>query len=189
MNYQTRHGEYNVVQIQHAQSYGSVLILHHQIGVRGVLMQGRRQRGGSGARSPHLKSVPPISRLAPCLLHTSNTVFWKCGPSSGFWPLLLVIAPPLLRNPGDDPGLLPASPSAPTPHESQNYTISDKITPLWKRICELPEIQIGCYWGDSRSTASLGLITRFILIDCNRSSFVSPIFPFTFILAGTIVAL
>jgi len=31
------------------------------------------------------------------------------------------------------------------PYESLNYTISDKITPLWKRIGELPEIQISCY--------------------------------------------
>ena len=55
--------------------------------------QGRRQRGASGARTPHLKSVPPISRLAHRLLHTSNTVFLKCGPS--FWflaPLLLILA-------------------------------------------------------------------------------------------------
>jgi len=48
------------------------------------------------------------------------------------------------------------------------YTISDKVTPLWKCICEPPEIQIGGYWGDSRSTASLGLITRFMLIAYNR---------------------
>ena len=38
-------------------------------------MQGCRQRGGSGARSPNLNRCPPISRLAPLLLHTSNTVF------------------------------------------------------------------------------------------------------------------
>ena len=31
-----------------------------------------------------------------------------------------------------------------------------KITPLWKRISEPPEIQTGCYRGDSRSAASLG---------------------------------
>jgi len=58
----------------------------------------------SGAQPPHLKSVPPISRLTHRLLHTSNTVFKKCGPPfwflvppSGFWP-------PLLLNPGDGPG-------------------------------------------------------------------------------------
>ena len=64
--------------------------------------------------------------------------------------------------------LLADSHSAPTPYEGQNYTISDKVTPLWKCICEPPEIQIGGYRGDSRSTASLGLITRFMLIAYNR---------------------
>jgi len=29
-----------------------------------------------------------------------------------------------------------------------SYTILDKITPLWKRISEPPEIQIVCYRGD-----------------------------------------
>jgi len=36
----------------------------------------------------------PISRLAPQLLHTSSTVFLKCGPPSG-------LRPPLLLNPGE----------------------------------------------------------------------------------------
>ena len=51
----------------------------------------------SGARPPHLKSVPPR------LLHTSSTVFLKWGspfwfltPLFGFWPSLLL-------NPGDGP--------------------------------------------------------------------------------------
>ena len=35
-----------------------------------------------------------------------------------------------------------------TPYEVLNYTILDKTTPLWKRIDEPPEIQIGCYRGD-----------------------------------------
>jgi len=35
-----------------------------------------------------------------------------------------------------------------SPHEGLNYTISDKTTPLWKRIGELPEIQKGCYRGE-----------------------------------------
>jgi len=48
--------------------------------------QGRRQQGGQWGPIPHLKSVPPSSRLAHRLLHTSNTVFFKCGPSSGFRP-------------------------------------------------------------------------------------------------------
>ena len=45
-----------------------------------------------------------------------------------------------------------------TPYEGLNYTIFDKITPLWKRIGEPPEIQIGCYRGDPgqhRHTGSL----------------------------------
>jgi len=32
-----------------------------------------------------------------------------------------------------------------TPHEGLKYTILDKTTPLWKRIGEPLEIQIGCY--------------------------------------------
>jgi len=54
------------------------LIDKRQYGFRenhSIQLQGRHQRGSSGARTPHLKSVPPISRLAPRLLHTSNTVF------------------------------------------------------------------------------------------------------------------
>jgi len=47
-----------------------------------------------------------------------------------------------------------------TPYEGQNYTISNKITPLRKRKGEPPEIQIGCYRGNSRTAASLGLITN-----------------------------
>jgi len=35
-----------------------------------------------------------------------------------------------------------------TMYEGLNYTILDKISPLWKRIGESPEIQIGCYRGD-----------------------------------------
>ena len=44
------------------------------------------------------------------------------------------------------------------PFEGLNYTILDKITPLWKRIGEPPEIEIGCYRGDpgqQRHTDSL----------------------------------
>ena len=54
--------------------------------------------GGPVVPDPHLKSVPPISRLAPRLLHTSNIVFFKCGPLSGFWPLLLVFGPPAAKS-------------------------------------------------------------------------------------------
>ena len=35
-----------------------------------------------------------------------------------------------------------------TSYEGLTYTIFDKFTPLWKRIDEPPEIQIGCYRGD-----------------------------------------
>jgi len=35
-----------------------------------------------------------------------------------------------------------------TPYEGLNYAILDKITPLWKRIGEPPQIQKGCYRGD-----------------------------------------
>jgi len=35
-----------------------------------------------------------------------------------------------------------------TPYDGINYTVLDKIKPLWKRIDEPPEIQIGCYRGD-----------------------------------------
>jgi len=34
------------------------------------------------------------------------------------------------------------------PYVGLKYTILDKIKPLWKRISEPPEIQIGCYRGD-----------------------------------------
>jgi len=40
-----------------------------------ISTQGHRQRGGQWCPAPHLKSVPPISRLAHRLLHISNTVF------------------------------------------------------------------------------------------------------------------
>jgi len=43
--------------------------------------------------------------------------------------------------------------------------------------------------GDSRSVASLGLITQLFLSKCNCSRFASLKFPFTLILVGTIIAL
>ena len=43
--------------------------------------------------------------------------------------------------------------------------------------------------GDTRLTASLGLITRFIQTECNRSRLASVKFPLAIILDGTIVAL
>ena len=51
-----------------------------------------------------------------------------------------------------------------TPYEGLNCTILDKSTLLWKPIGEPLEIKKGCYRGDFRSTASLGLI-RFILTE------------------------
>ena len=50
----------------------------------------------------------------------------------------------------------------PAPYEGLNHAILDKITPLWKRIGEQPEIQIGCNRATRRSTTSLGFIIRFI---------------------------
>ena len=49
-----------------------------------------------------------------------------------------------------------------TPYEGLNYTILDKIKPLWKRIGEPPEIKIGCYMVDPgqqrHSGSSYGLL-------------------------------
>jgi len=36
-----------------------------------------------------------------------------------------------------------------TPYQGLNYTILDKTTPLRQCIGESPEIQIGCYRGDT----------------------------------------
>jgi len=71
-----------------------------------------------------------------------------------------------------------------TPYEGLNYTILDKITPLWKRIGEAPKIQIGCYRGDPGHQRHSGLIIRFVLTEQNRSTLASLKFPFAFILAG-----
>jgi len=35
------------------------------------------------------------------------------------------------------------------PYDGLNSTITNKITPLWKRIGEPTEIQIGCYGGEA----------------------------------------
>jgi len=43
-----------------------------------------------------------------------------------------------------------------TPYEGLNYTILDETTPVWKRIGEPPEIQIGCYRGDPGQQRHLG---------------------------------
>jgi len=49
-----------------------------------------------------------------------------------------------------------------TPYESLIYTISEKITPLWKHIGEPPEFQIGCCRGDPGQHRHLG---QFILTE------------------------
>jgi len=81
------------------------------------MVKGRRQRkGGAVVPGPPIwNRCPPISRLAHRLLHTSNTVFKKCGspcwflaPPSGFWP-------PLLLNPGDGPAMVTRRPRNCTP--------------------------------------------------------------------------
>jgi len=56
--------------------------------------QGHRQRGGAVVPGPPFEIHVPILRLAPRLLHTSNTEFKKFGLPFYFWPLLLVFVPP-----------------------------------------------------------------------------------------------
>ena len=48
-------------------------------------------------------------------------------------------------------------------YEGLNYAILDKITPLWKRIDEPPEIQKGCYRGDPGKQRHLGSYDLFWL--------------------------
>jgi len=55
--------------------------------------------GDQWCPAPQLKSVLPHFTFGPRLLHTSNTVFWKCCPL--FWFLA-----PLLLNPGDRPAVM-----------------------------------------------------------------------------------
>ena len=43
-----------------------------------------------------------------------------------------------------------------TPYEDLHHTILDKVTPLWKRIGEPLEIEIGCYKGDPSQQHHLG---------------------------------
>ena len=63
--------------------------------------------GARGVRPPIWNMCPPISRLAPRLLHTSQSVFLKCGPP--FWVLAPPsdFCPPLLLNPGNGPASKP----------------------------------------------------------------------------------
>ena len=48
--------------------------------------QGRRQRGASGARPPHLKSVPPFHIWPPGCYMNPIMYFKNVAPPSGFWP-------------------------------------------------------------------------------------------------------
>ena len=58
-------------------------------------LRGQMSKGASGARSPNLKSLPPISRLAPgCYIHPIGYCNFKLWPPSGFWPLFLFFATP-----------------------------------------------------------------------------------------------
>jgi len=56
--------------------------------------QGRRQRGASGARPPHLKSVPPHFTFGPPVAAYIQYCILKIWSPSVFWPLLLVFGPP-----------------------------------------------------------------------------------------------
>ena len=60
--------------------------------------QGRRQRGGQWCPVPPFEIGAPHFTFDPRLLHTSNTVFYKFGPPSGFWPLFLVFDPPAAKS-------------------------------------------------------------------------------------------
>ena len=61
-------------------------------------LQGRRQRGTSGARLPYLKSVTPFHVwLAGGCIHPIQ-YFKNVAHLSGFWPLLLVFGPPAAKS-------------------------------------------------------------------------------------------
>ena len=51
---------------------------------------GPSRAGGQWCPVPNLKSVPPISRLAPCCCIHKIQYFYKVAPPSGFCPLRLV---------------------------------------------------------------------------------------------------
>ena len=53
--------------------------------VKNPSSQGRRQRGGSGARRHHLNSVPPISMFGLPVAAYIQYCIWKCSPPCGFW--------------------------------------------------------------------------------------------------------
>ena len=59
-----------------------------------LLLQGRRQRGASGAATPIWNWCPSFQVWPPgCYIHPI-LYFKNVAPPSGFWPLLLVFGPP-----------------------------------------------------------------------------------------------
>jgi len=68
-----------------------------------------------------------------------------------------------------------------------NYTISDKITPLWKRIGEPLEIKIGCYRGNPGQQRHSGSSNDLFWLTKTVRRLRHWKFPFAFILAGITV--
>ena len=60
--------------------------------------QGGRQRGGPVVPGPPFEICAPHFTFDPWLLHTSNTVFQKCGPLLGFGPSLWFLASPAAKS-------------------------------------------------------------------------------------------
>jgi len=60
--------------------------------------------GGGVVPGPPFEICDPHFRFGPWLLHTSNTVFLKCGPPFWFLAPPSGFCPPLLLNPGVGPG-------------------------------------------------------------------------------------
>jgi len=94
--------------------------------------QGRRQRGASGARLPHLKSAPLHFTFGPPVAAYIQYCIFKMWPSSGFWP-------PLLLNPGDGPAEDPAEEihacSTNSSAKSKRFILQfPTVTPSLKRL-------------------------------------------------------
>jgi len=81
---------YNIAAVScNSHEQESMLSSNRFASIQGKTMSKLSDFGVSFRASPPISNLfPPISRLAPWLLHTSNTVFLKCGPS--FW----FLAPP-----------------------------------------------------------------------------------------------